>query len=419
MALNTVLLLAAGMGMSAGFQDPTFNMQFAIPVIDQNSQPTSKLIDPAPQSGGAFQPAQAVQPPAYVTTQARAPEATQGKKVSAQFKNAKVSEVLDWMQAQGISFVIAEGMVPSDARVTLNIVDQPAENVIDALGGALGGHWAREKSIRVFRQGPGPLMFLPTPGRAPLRGFAGAEGANAFDEKAFAQGFGPDFQKKMELMGKDMAAKYGPEHEMEMLKHFGPDFQKKMELSAKGHELMAKELQLDMQKRFGPEFQKKMEAEAKVMSKRSVDIARQHKLSEKDHKVFIERARAAGAVEVRDGYVYRTKDGKTEKLEIVKDGVTRFKDGTTVRSLSTGKNRSISVERSERGRTPLARGGQIDAKKFLSTLTAEQKHSMRMRGFVYYVDLTREQRELLGAKPDGKFEIKLKIDEQEVVVKGG
>ena len=43
---------------------------------------------------------------------------------------------------------------------------------------------------------------------------------------------------------------------------------------------------------------------------------------------------------------------------------------------------------------------------------------MRMRGFIYYVDLTREQRELLGVKPEGKFEIKLRENDQEVVIKG-
>ncbi len=60
--------------------------------------------------------------------------------------------------------------------------------------------------------------------------------------KEMEEKFGPEFQKKMELMGKDIEFK------------FGPEFQKKMELMGK-----------DMEAKFGPEFQKKMELLGKEM----------------------------------------------------------------------------------------------------------------------------------------------------------
>jgi hypothetical protein len=43
---------------------------------------------------------------------------------------------------------------------------------------------------------------------------------------------------------------------------------------------------------------------------------------------------------------------------------------------------------------------------------------MRTRGFIYYNDLTREQREMLGKRPEGRFEIKMKVNNEEVVIKG-
>jgi hypothetical protein len=56
--------------------------------------------------------------------------------------------------------------------------------------------------------------------------------------------------------------------------------------------------------------------------------------------------------------------------------------------------------------------------KFLKSLSSNQKDTQSKRGYIRYDDLTREQKRLLGVRPDGKFEIRLKVNQDEVVVRG-
>ncbi len=67
---------------------------------------------------------------------------------------------------------------------------------------------------------------------------------------------GPEFEKAMEALGKEIESKFGPEFEKKMealgeqiQSKFGPEFDKKMEALGK-----------DIEAKFGPEFEKKMEA---------------------------------------------------------------------------------------------------------------------------------------------------------------
>src|SRR5688572_11791458 len=103
MALTTVLLIATGIGTNIGFQDPGFDLQFALPNLDQSPVTSAPSLsfdstvvptttEPEPQA------------------QAAAPVQVASQRVSVSFRNAKPAEVFSWLEKHGVSFVIANGM---------------------------------------------------------------------------------------------------------------------------------------------------------------------------------------------------------------------------------------------------------------------------------------------------------------------
>ena len=75
------------------------------------------------------------------------------QRVSISFNHASVGDVLDWMTKNGASFVAADSELPKDATITLNVKDEPMNEVLDAVASALGGHWERRGHMRIFRKG--------------------------------------------------------------------------------------------------------------------------------------------------------------------------------------------------------------------------------------------------------------------------
>jgi hypothetical protein len=108
---------------SAGLQDPTFDFRFAAPEL-------------APEQATPV----IVSKPAQPT-------------VTARFRSAKVGDVLAWLERQNVNFIAAESDLPLQTRVSINLVDQPLDQVLSAIGEALKGHWIRRGNIHVFRSG--------------------------------------------------------------------------------------------------------------------------------------------------------------------------------------------------------------------------------------------------------------------------
>src|SRR5579862_1028543 len=121
------LLGLAGIGLAA--QEPGFDYQVAAPV---DTPATATLAD-------------------YRVAQNQS--LNQGG-VSARFHDARVVEVLEWLDKQGVNYVIADPSL-NDHKITLNIDDQPVGDVADAIASALGGHWEHRGKIRVYKNGPG------------------------------------------------------------------------------------------------------------------------------------------------------------------------------------------------------------------------------------------------------------------------
>ncbi len=190
MALNTLLIIAAGLGAGLG-QEPSIDTQIVTPVSNRAASPA--LMTPADSDD----------------------------KISVHFHDAKPSEVLDCLEKQGINFMVSKSEINDDTRITINVDNQPVEDVLNALARAIGGHWERENGVRVYRKG----------------------GATWFDGNT-----GSQFSKFMPAMPMTKDGK--PLTPEQWDKTFGKDWAKKTE---------------DWQKQFGPEFQKKMELFGKEM----------------------------------------------------------------------------------------------------------------------------------------------------------
>ena len=347
MGFKKLLVAATGIASIPAFagQDPEMNQQFAAP-SDDLAVTVSGTASESP-----IQTVRVVE--------------RSSKLLTGKFTNAKPQDVLNWLQKNGINFVIESGQLDKDARITLNVEKQPAESVVDAISAALGGHFANRNGILVFQKGnhffapmasmravpgraaaPGVLSLPAVPG-APARPVRDRvmppmPGANqdfkiftAPGQHEFSFDFGPEFQKKMEGMAKEIELK------------FGPEFQKKMELHAK-----------EMAKAHGPEHAKKMEEMAKVMELRAKDLEKQIEL--------------------------KIKNGDIAKI-----------DGT----------RALTINSTN-----------IDG--LISSLTSEQKAKLKSKGYLTPSDLNVAQKAKLGKLPEGNFEIRVKKDnEQEFVLK--
>jgi hypothetical protein len=179
---------------------------------------------------------------------AEAPQARAGvaapaqveKRVTRRFNNAPLSEVVKWLSAEGVSFVLKEADVPPNTRITLNLVNQPLPDAIRAIGTALGGHWQRHGQVYTFQKGTTPFSIVAPPAgvRAPREGvyFQGVESEEFkkrieemmkavprdFDMKAWREGMGlsKDFDPKVWFEGKEFR-KITPEERERLRKQLG------------------------------------------------------------------------------------------------------------------------------------------------------------------------------------------------------
>jgi hypothetical protein len=382
MALYTLIALTAVVAGGTA-QDPSMDLQIAAPVLTSDQ----------------------VYGTAVTTT---APAQHQGNKVTAQFRNSKASEVLEWMEKRGVSFVVNDGDIKPDAKVTLSVTDVPLESVLDALAAALGGHWERRDKIRVFHKGQG---FATVYGNTNLNSLHRLAPGTAMTMEVPAQGF-------MKFEGKA----------------FDKDFEKRM-----------KEMSAEMEKKFGPEFQKKFHENmkdfqafshqdgAKFRALQGKELEEALKMSEGDRKAAMKEAEQARkeamkmAEEARkmagEARKEAMKDAERARAEAQKARVEALKSREISGRAFTTDTRVYRVAPGIRdGRrtfiTPSFPVDGMDMGKFLKSLSSSQKDTQEKRGFIRYNDLTREQKHLLGVRPSGKFEIRLKVNQDEVVVRG-
>lgn len=78
---------------------------------------------------------------------------TLDRKLSGNFENATLKEVLKWLSQQGVSFVVRAD-ADGNARLSLNIQDQPIQDVMDAIASAFDTEWEKKGNTYVLKQSP-------------------------------------------------------------------------------------------------------------------------------------------------------------------------------------------------------------------------------------------------------------------------
>ncbi len=251
--------LSASLGLSvlpafAG-QDPSLNLQYAIPAAEEVS-----ILESLPSSDSEDQVKQSV---------------------SVRFTNAKAKEVFGWLQKKNVNFVVDDSQLPANKTITLNLQNQAMEDVLEAIGSALGGRFEKRKGIYVYQSGDSrmlltemkaldstrmalPRMRIETLPSRPMS----PEEKKKFDASM------KKFEAEMKQFGEKMEKSFGPEFEkqfnskemeLKLNKAFGPDFEKRMEEFGKSFEGMGKQFELHF-KDFDKDF-KDLDLDLKELSK--------------------------------------------------------------------------------------------------------------------------------------------------------
>jgi len=410
MALNTVLVTLAGISLAAELAvvtNPSIGNEFGVPKLESALSMSTSQTD---------------------------------SKLSVQFHSAKVSEVLAWLQSHGFNFVVNDGDIANSKTVTLNISNQSVGSVADAVANALGGHWERSNGIHVYKRGTSSMnwMKVPTEGsviwgnttpnisQLPDKDVEKLFGPD-FDKKIQNQ-FGPDFQKKMQNQfgpdfQKKMQDQFGPEFQKKMQNQFGPDFQKKMQ------DQFGPEFQKKMQNQFGPEFQKKMQDQFGPDFQKNfhgkLDKDQERKLEDqfgpKFQKQMEEQFGPKFQKQMEDQFGPKFQKQMEEMGERIQKEMEKNKSQGKDWSNNL-KNRTDTFIQVNPGRSKknefshTSSLGHFDANRFLNSLSPSEKDEQRKQGYVWYNDLSREQKTMFD-QFDGKFDIDLKVNGEEIRVR--
>ena len=334
--------LSASLGLSvlpafAG-QDPSLNLQYAIPAAEEVS-----ILESLPSSDSEDQVKQSV---------------------SVRFTNAKAKEVFGWLQKKNVNFVVDDSQLPANKTITLNLQNQAMEDVLEAIGSALGGRFEKRKDIYVFQAGEGRMLLAPTRSlgsrsiTAPLKALESTRMGlpQIRIEERPSRPMTPEEKKRFDASMQKFEAEMKRFGE-KMEKEFGPEFEKKFN---------SKEFELKMDKAFGPEFEKRMEEFGKSFE----GMGKQFELHFKDFD----------------------KDFKDLDLDL--------------------------KELSKLGETIEVTVKEKDVDGLLKSLTPEQKKLQQDRGYLLLKDLTASQRKHFPGEMKGKFEISIVKDGQKLTIKG-
>lgn len=388
MSLNIALALIAGLGPGQG---PSMDTQIVTPI-------GSQVGVSAPQSQGSQSTNTATGTVGGYYIQA--PAASSSQKITVSFRDVKASEILAWLEKHGVNFVVSSDDVP-DKKFTINVEDQPIDDVLDVMASTLGGHWEQDHGIRVFHKGLSqfgvarlgvgspytvfttpsapavppmpPLMKMPP--MPPMHAMPifpkKADGKPMTSEEMQKYIGSKEFQDKMEAWGKQFEQKFD-----------NKEFQQRMEQWSK-----------DVQKNFGPDFQKKMQ-----------DFAKENA---QQYKSFTYTSPDAMKLNVEAQKMRVQADAARAQADAARISSERF------RILSRGTSRTTTSTT-----TTMSFDG-LDVQKFIKDLTAEQKDKQRKRGYILFSDLTPEQKKAIGGKPEGNFTITFKVNGDEVTIKNG
>jgi hypothetical protein len=351
------------------------------------------------------------------------------QRVSASFDHAGVSEVMDWLTKNGVSFVSADSELPKDATITLNVKDQPINQVVDAIADALGGHWQRRGEMRVFRKGQGFDVF---------RGGDNMTWNMAPDGKAWSTGPGSNMKVftgkdgNRVFMMPDMpdTSKMGDMPNVQVWN--GPDMEK-LKLRLKDMPGMDENARREMEKAMkesrgawtknGEQWkvsQKAMEEAHKAMEK----AMKEHPEGFSGNSFFDgdEKSMAEARKEMERARVEMQKAMK-QHPEAFNGKIFMSPDnGDFFKVQPDGKGRTFHY-RVGKGSNNFAPSVTINGKsftRFMDSLSDEQREQNRRQGYILARDLSAAQKKLLGINGEEKgWSITVSKDGEKVTVKSG
>ncbi len=337
-------------------------------------------------------------------------------RVSVHFQSAKVGEVLRWLQNNGFNFVLNDEDISNAKTITLNINNQPIRALADAIARSLGGHWETANGIHIFKKGLSSNNFMAVPSEGSFAWGDGFPMVKNMPDKDVEKLFGPDFDKKMQK-------NFGPKFQMKIEKEFGPEFQKKMQ------DEFGPKFQMKIEKEFGPEFQKKMQNQKwndeKLDAKSRMDLEEKFGPKFQKHIEEMFGPKFQKQMEEQFGPKFQKQmeeqfgpkfQKQMEEMGMQMEKQMKRRGDAGGNSMSRSFLRSSPNKRND-DHSMFTMGGQgFDAVKFLGTLTPDEKDQMKKQGYVWYNDLTREQKAMFD-KFDGKFDIDLKVNGEEIRVR--
>ncbi len=192
-------------------------------------------------------------------------DAALDRAVTVDFKDASITEVLNWLAEKGVNFVADTGNAKQNAKLTMHIVNRPIREVLDAVAATFGGKWEKRGSTFAFVSGSdNPLLRverlkelenLPKI-QIPLEGLEKMPEMMPFqfDEKGMIDPkHMQDFEKKMKAWSEEFSKQFGKEGDSKIfmippgtMKEFkmDPEHAKQFEKHMKElHEKLGKELE--------------------------------------------------------------------------------------------------------------------------------------------------------------------------------
>jgi len=399
-------------------------------------------------TGGVYARVSPQDPP----TTAAAPTAQEriGKRVSCSFENATIAEVLKWLSTQGQSFVADEAVAASKRKVTVNVVNQPIDDVLNAIADGLNCTWEKKGEVLVLKNSNVFGVLAPSVADVPLE-WRQADGLTKVAPKVLTpralpkidtKWLTPEVQKQVQTeiekamreaqKAIEQAHKSGKAEKMSAAER--AEFEKEMKRAKVEMEKAMQELKKELK---GKSFI--LAPDAKGFEKMELDLPmtefykfdskdmpelRDFKMDEKAMKELMKLAPEGGTYKWDYKVLPPLKDQKAlkELLKVKPDAKVYKWDSKTAPQLKAFKFDDKALNKkleTFRNLEPKMFIGTTDVQALVKSLTKAQKEKAAKQGYLKPSDLTTSQRKLLGELPSGtNWSIIYEIDGQKVTIKG-
>jgi hypothetical protein len=349
-----------------------------------------------------------------------------GETYSHAFRQATAGEVLAWMRSQGIDVQVGQGLLP-EGRMSFAFDGMKRDELVRAFGTMVGLRTVQRDGVYSLLKGVGgdgtaerlgsedagdpcPLSSLDLPQDVWEIELPDQD----FD---FDHDFDHDFDFDFEMFDPGQDVGRIVEEVMKALEEAGVfsgkalNEEQKQALQERLHERLGKMHgmrffampKMGQFKALDPEHMKRFEEQMKMLEKEGklsqLDKAEMEKAHEAMRKAMEEMQKSGGFMKLTPEQIEKMRaEGKFFDHEAFQKRMEEMHKGL-------GENMKVLQLKLE------------NVKKFIASLTPEQKALADKQGYLRPEDLTKEQRELLGIDGKGDVNMSFSIEGQKVVIK--